>query len=117
MTDQETILEIPNYDSLLKKKIEEISSRINFLRNVVILFAVFVIIILIPSMAIQDVLNPQLKVWLIGVMCFAFVGLWIALFLARGDATTTLFVTHLLLAVACIVLGIAFSSLQKIITN
>lgn len=108
---------IQHENFILQKKLTELSMRIGLLRNMMILLGLFVVILMIPAFSIHKILNDELKIWLIGVVGFAFIALFVALFLARNDSTTTLFVTSLLTVISCTILGIVMCSLQKIISG
>ena len=70
---------------------KNIYPRIIFFRSLVICLNVICLVQLILAVALPDILSPLVKTWLIVVVGGGFIGLGIALFLAKSDPTTTLF--------------------------
>lgn len=92
------------------RKIKELGSRIDFLRSIAFMFLLLSTILTVLVLVLTHVLSSDLKIWIISV-CGCFVlALTVALFLARKDATTSLFVTYVTAFFAGLLMGISVFS-------
>ena len=97
-----------------KKPEDPLAYRINLLRNLSIPFNLFALVQLVVAVILPDILTTILKTWIITVGGCLFVGLTVAQVLARGDSTSTLFLTLLSVLISGFASGV---SLVVIVTK
>ncbi len=97
-------------DSEQDRKIKELGSRIDFLRSIAFMFLLLSTILTVLVLVLTQVLSSDLKIWIISVCGCTVLALTVALFLARKDATTSLFVTYVTAFFAGLLMGISVFS-------
>lgn len=93
-----------------ERKIREIGARIDFVRNISLFILVSAVAILTLVVTVTNTLNNEIKLWLLSIGCCVFLGLLVALFLARKDTTITLFVSFTTSVVSGLILGVCIFS-------
>lgn len=92
------------------RKIKELGGRIDFLRMVSFMFLLIATVLTVLVLVLTEVLSNDLKIWIISVCGCTVLALTVALFMARKDATTSLFVTYVTAFFAGLLLGISIFS-------
>lgn len=92
------------------RKIKELGSRIDFLRSIAFMFLLLSTILTVLVLVLTQVLSSDMKIWIISVCGCTVLALTVALFLARKDATTSLFVTYVTAFFAGLLMGISVFS-------
>jgi hypothetical protein len=75
-----------------ERHLREITTRIAIVRNISLFALIVCIVQLIVVVVLPDSLDTTMKTWLMVVVVGIFVGLLIATFVSRGDATIMLFI-------------------------
>jgi hypothetical protein len=75
-----------------ERHLREITTRISIVRNISLFALIVCIVQLIVVVVLPDSLDTTMKTWLMVVVIGIFVGLLIATFVSRGDATIMLFI-------------------------
>ena len=75
-----------------ERHLREITTRISIVRNISLFALIVCIVRLIVVVVLPDSLDTTMKTWLMVVVIGIFVGLLIATFVSRGDATIMLFI-------------------------
>jgi hypothetical protein len=76
----------------IERHLREITTRISIVRNISLFALIVCIVQLIVVVVLPDSLDTTMKTWLMVVVIGIFVGLLIATFVSRGDATIMLFI-------------------------
>ena len=98
-----------------KQQLQELSDRIVLLRNITIIFYVFSLLVIATLFFIPNILSTTLKVLCATVTGGSFVGILIALFVARRDSTIVLFFTLLSASIAWFFIGVSIGKIDGLI--
>lgn len=99
----------------VQRERERISERISILRNLVILLSFCSLASLLVIAIVPELVQPEIRYWLIGGGSFVFVFTVSVSIIARKDATITLFFTIFGAFLAGVILGVTLASLKKLV--
>lgn len=98
-----------------KIQLQEISNRIELLRNIAVFFHFFSLIVVVTILFIPNILSETLKIWCITVAGSSFLAIIVILYIARKDSTVTLFFTLLSASSAGLFIGIFVGKVDGLI--
>lgn len=100
-----------------ERHLNEITSRIAIVRNLSLFCLIVCIVQLIVVIVLPDSLDSTLKSWLMVVVVGMFIGLIVATFVSRGDATIMLFINAASQFMSGVIVGLSLFMLVLKVKN